>query len=108
MSFASPVTSPVRIRTGGLIQRNLDSKGRLHRVDGPAITSPYSEEWYYRGKAHRVDGPAIINNDESYAWYVNGYRIDSWRQLQEYTYISNERLLELSILWCDCPPKRIK
>jgi len=41
-------------------------KGKLHRTDGPAVTTSTGkrQEWYINGKHHREDGPALI--------YANG------------------------------------
>lgn len=33
--------------------------GLLHRIDGPALYSEWSEQWYIWGKLHRNDGPAV-------------------------------------------------
>ncbi len=51
----------------GRVQREYrDSKGRLHRDDGPAFEVTFigmnfgEERWYRKGKMHREDGPAII------------------------------------------------
>lgn len=69
--------------------RNIDKNGneswykngRLHRIDGPAITllhtDPPEYYWYKNGKEHRKNGPAIIKNNTEY-WYKNGklHRLD--------------------------------
>jgi hypothetical protein len=48
-------------------------KGRLHRLDGPAIVwSNGSKEWHINGKTHRVDGPALIYVEGIRQWYING------------------------------------
>ena len=47
--------------------------GKLHRVDGPAITwANGTEFWYLDGKRHRVDGPAITYPDGTKYWYLDG------------------------------------
>jgi hypothetical protein len=56
-----------------------DSKGKLHRTDGPAIEwSNGSKKWYINGKRHRLDGPAIEYADGSKEWWVdeNRHRLD--------------------------------
>lgn len=54
-------------------------KGKLHRVDGPAVEwSDGGKEWLVHGQEHRVDGPAIDYADGTKEWWVNGlaHRID--------------------------------
>lgn len=61
--------------------------GVVHRTDGPAIITPYSQEWYVNGKPHREDGPAKLyaqhpqpkgevaqaaNGKNIAEWYFNG------------------------------------
>ena len=49
--------------------------GKLHRVDGPALTFPNGDEyWYLNGGLHRVDGPAIKHADGREECYLNGKR----------------------------------
>jgi hypothetical protein len=49
------------------------SRGKLHRMDGPAVTyADGSKEWYQNGKRHREGGPAIERSDGYKAWYQNG------------------------------------
>lgn len=33
--------------------------GDYHREDGPAIKTPFNNQWYLNGDRHRTDGPAI-------------------------------------------------
>lgn len=53
-------------------------KGKLHRIDGPADNSYYSnrqkchEEYRINGYPHRVDGPAFTS------WYPDGI----WREME--------------------------
>jgi len=51
---------------------------KLHREDGPAITTPLKKEWRQNGKLHRLDGPAIIRDNGQIEWYVKGklHRLD--------------------------------
>ena len=52
-----------------------NEKGRLHRIDGPAVESPSgTKEWYIEDKLHRVDGPAIEDSDGSKYWLIEGKR----------------------------------
>lgn len=76
-----------------------DDEGRLHRVDGPAVTykdgscswwlhgkrhregGPAIEElkvgvcaYYFEGKLHREDGPAIIDS-KGKEWFLHGVRM---------------------------------
>lgn len=35
--------------------------GKVHREDGPAMTTgDWAQEWYVEGKPHRTDGPAKL------------------------------------------------
>ena len=50
-----------------------NSKGHLHREDGPAIIFPDGTQYWHRnGEFHRDDGPAIIYPDGRQHWYRNG------------------------------------
>jgi len=50
-----------------------NSKGELHRLDGPAIESKDNgNHWYRNGKSHREDGPACEYSDGNKFWYKNG------------------------------------
>jgi hypothetical protein len=50
-----------------------NSKGQLHRTDGPAVKwEGGNEEWFMNGKRHRQNGPAIVLSSGDKFWYVNG------------------------------------
>jgi hypothetical protein len=52
-----------------------NSKGKLHREDGPAIERANGDKyWYINDKRHREDGPAIEWANGYKAWYINGKR----------------------------------
>jgi hypothetical protein len=46
--------------------------GRMHRVDGPAMTTPGSTTWAIDGNYHRDGGPAITYPEGGYRWYQHG------------------------------------
>ena len=49
--------------------------GTFHREDGPAITYPDGEMfWYINGKIHREDGPAVIWSNGEYWWCLHDVR----------------------------------
>ena len=49
-----------------------NSKGQLHREDGPAIEYANGDkEWYLNGQRHRLDGPAIEYADGDKMWFLN-------------------------------------
>lgn len=53
--------------------------GQLHRVDGPANIRPHGyQQWYNRDYVHRDGGPAVIYADGSQEWWKNGtlHRLD--------------------------------
>lgn len=59
------------------IIRKHDFKGRLHCDDGPALKTPFRQEWHRHGVRHRKDGPAIITaltTGELVEYYVAGRR----------------------------------
>jgi len=63
--------------TGTKKYRN--SKGELHRLDGPAVEYPNGEKhWYKEGLWHRENSPAREWIDGSKEWWKEGkcYRID--------------------------------
>jgi hypothetical protein len=51
-----------------------DKEGRLHRLDGPAVTHADGDRsWYTHGKLHRDDGPALDWPSEGIKqWFKNG------------------------------------
>ncbi len=56
-------------------------RGKLHRLDGPAVESLdvygvlRKQEWYHDGKLHRLDGPAVVE------WGPDGgLRCQKWMQ----------------------------
>lgn len=90
------------------IETHTDSRGRLHRDDGPALVYPDVQiEWYKHGKSHRIDGPALITPN-GWTWYVNDVRIDSWDQLKHEAGLTDEKILELAIIWGEQPPRKLK
>jgi len=49
-----------------------NSKGKLHREDGPAIECANgSKAWYINDKLHREDGPAVESANGDKWWYLN-------------------------------------
>lgn len=49
------------------------SKGRKHRLNGPAVIEvDGTEKWYYKGHLHRVEGPAVTKADGTQEWYLEG------------------------------------
>ena len=52
--------------------------GVVHRDDGPAIVTSWSQEWFVNGTAHRADGPAKVYLNHPVGgkyiaeWYENG------------------------------------
>jgi hypothetical protein len=56
-----------------------NKKGKLHRIDGPAIElTNGTKYWYQNGVLHRIDGPAVEYGNGNKAWWQNGklHRID--------------------------------
>lgn len=69
-------TTDVMISTrpdGKIEYRN--TKGELHREDGPAVFQPEGDyrSWWLNGRMHRDDGPATIYEDGSVVWYLHDY-----------------------------------
>ena len=53
----------------------MNSKGQLHRDNGPAAIYPDGTQcWYRNGQRHRDDGPAIIHPDGTEIWCQDGQR----------------------------------
>lgn len=51
-----------------------NSKGELHRLDGPAIEFTNGQkQWCQNGQLHRTDGPAIEYSNGRKSWYLNGF-----------------------------------
>ncbi len=52
-----------------------NEKGKLHRLDGPAVEwNNGSKFWYKNGLRHRENGPAVECSYGSKEWYINGKR----------------------------------
>jgi len=68
------MTSKCEIDQDG-IKRWYNSKGQLHRLDGPAVewTDCY-KAWHLNGKLHRKDGPALEYSNGHKEWYINDKR----------------------------------
>jgi hypothetical protein len=78
-----------------------NEKGKLHRLDGPAVEwNSGSKFWYKNGKNHREDGPAIEYYEGSKEWYINGqfHREDGpaieWYDGNKEWWINNKRYSE--------------
>jgi hypothetical protein len=68
------ITYTVTVESNGT-KRWYNEKGRLHRLDGPALEYSCGERrWYQNGKLHRLDGPALEWADGFKVWYKNGER----------------------------------
>ena len=66
---STPITQPY-----GTIEWRTPS-GKLHRLDGPAVTrSDGYEAWWQNDERHRIDGPAVIRPDGFEGWYLHGKR----------------------------------
>lgn len=51
--------------------------GLLHRINGPALITSETKQWWINGSLHRDDGPAVENDDgikKSKIWYINNYK----------------------------------
>jgi len=62
-------------------KRWYNSKGQLHREDGPAVEYATGDTvWFVNGKQHRLDGPAMEYVNGSKTWYINGinYSHSDW------------------------------
>lgn len=74
-------------KDGNIVMTIYTKNGVVHRDDGPAIITSWSQEWYQNGICHREDGPArmflkhpqprgeaiIAANGELIAeWHFNG------------------------------------
>lgn len=56
--------------------------------------------WWEHGSLHRLDGPAIIVSDgRPDQWWVDGYRMESYREFQNSTGCSDEDIILLKIKW---------
>ena len=50
----------------------LNSKGQLHREDGPAVENSNEDKyWYLNGNCHRENGPAIEYSNGDKCWFLN-------------------------------------
>ena len=62
-----------RVKTDELDITRYTLRGKLHRLDGPAIedASGYCE-WYQHGLLHREDGPAVEYPDGYQEYWIRG------------------------------------
>ena len=69
------------------INRHIDSDGKYHREDGPAIEySNGSKVWYRHGKWHREDGPAIEYSSGEKFYYLEDIHYSEeeyWKKIKE-------------------------
>ena len=53
--------------------RYYNTRGQLHRDEGPAIEwIDGGKEWYQNGQTHRIGGPAIEWSDSTASWCLFG------------------------------------
>jgi hypothetical protein len=58
-------------------KRWYNSKGQIHRDDGPAVESREGYKgWFQNNELHREDGPAQENRNGREMWWINGKRIE--------------------------------
>jgi hypothetical protein len=74
--------------------------GKLHCVDGPAVTygplyGPFAGDkcWFFYGKFHREDGPAVEKSNGTKYWYYHGKLIKCSSQ-EEFG-----RIIKLKAFW---------
>ena len=68
-------TTTTILGNGETITKHHNSFNQLHSSEGPAVYTPYSEEWWLNGKLHRTNGPAILINKPNYIraeWWKDG------------------------------------
>lgn len=109
--------SNLKVSTDGT-KRWFNSKGQLHRVDGPAIEDidggqhwyinnllhrvdgparylpGYSHSWWYEGKRHRLDGPAREIFDGRREWWVDGEEVSEAEYPEAVIHYKCKRVLE--------------
>ena len=57
-------------------------KGRLHRINGPALEGVAGHRaWYRHGILHRIDGPAIIIPNGTNQYWVDGKQLSEYEQM---------------------------
>jgi hypothetical protein len=72
--------------------RHYDSKGNLHREDGPAVEYTNGEVMYFiHGKLHREDGPAYASADGDELMYC----LDG----KAYDEVSFQRIVKVKAFW---------
>jgi len=54
------------------ITKWINTKGQLHRIDGPSFIDDKGEHWHLNGKRHRIDGPAVEYTNGDKQWWVDG------------------------------------
>jgi len=58
-------------------KRYYNSKGKLHRKDGPAVEVINGDKWWYKeGQVHRIDGSAIEWEDGDKFWFILHKRLN--------------------------------
>jgi hypothetical protein len=68
------MSNPVIDKNG--TKRWFNSKGELHRLDGPAYEEPDgTKRWFKEGRRHRLDGPAVDRSDGFKFWWVDGQNV---------------------------------
>lgn len=63
--------------------------GKVHRTDGPAVITSWSQEWFQNGICHREDGPAMMYKQHphprgEHAIKAGGKNIAQWHIHGEY------------------------
>jgi hypothetical protein len=75
-----------------------NSKGKYHRLDGPAIErSDGYKAWYVNGLRHCINGPAVEHSNGDKEWYLNGkyHRLDGDESLEQFmTFLKYKKTLQ--------------
>jgi len=78
--------------------RYYNSKGQLHREDGPAVEWVNGDKhWFINGKRHRLDGPAAEWFTENKIWYLKSkIYIKHYHNILVLFYILEPRRIDLN------------
>lgn len=87
------MSNPVILKDG--TQRWLNSKGQLHRTEGPAVIDKTGfKSWWVNDKLHRLEGPACEYSDGYKEWWVDGTKIDEYSYPQAVLLYKCKQVLE--------------
>lgn len=60
-----------------------------HRLKGAAVIQDGGFQWHKKGKLHRIDGPAVIYSNKEYEYFIYGHLVYRQNTIEHITMLQN-------------------